>query len=72
MQTIRELREARGLSQFKLAIQVGVTPASIHQWESGKNAPGAARLRALAAALGVKMDDIIIVRKPQDGNGRAR
>ena len=70
MKTIRELREALQLSQFQLAIRVGVTPASIHQWEAGKNEPGSARLRALADALGVKMDDILIVRRERNGHGK--
>ena len=63
MKTIRELREDRGLTQFELAIRVGVTPISIHNWEFGKSAPGASRLRALADALGVRMDDIRLVKR---------
>ena len=71
MKTIREWRETRGLSQFQLAVRAGVTPSSIHEWEFGKKEPGAVRLRQLAEALGVSMDDILIVRRAsRNGHGK--
>jgi transcriptional regulator with XRE-family HTH domain len=59
VQTIRELREARGWTQFELAIKVGVQPTTIYTWESGKKMPMIPQLRKLAEAFGVSMDDII-------------
>ncbi len=58
MKTIRDLREAAGLTQLELAVRVGVTPSAVYNWERGRNEPKATQLRALSRALGVPMDDI--------------
>lgn len=58
MQTIRELREARGWSQFELATRVGVTPTTVYNWERGRNEPRVVQLRALARVFGVPMEAI--------------
>ena len=58
MQTIRELRQARGWTQLELANRLGVTPTTVFNWERGKYEPKASQLRALARAFGVSMDDI--------------
>ena len=46
---IRELREARGVSQYGLARRLGVTKMAVSRWESAVAAKGAADARALAA-----------------------
>jgi putative transcriptional regulator len=58
MQTIRELREAAGLTQVQLANQVGVTPSTVFNWEARKTEPKASQLRKAARLFGVSMDDI--------------
>ena len=58
MRTIKALREAAGLTQFELAVKVGVTPTSVSAWERGQYEPRASQLRKLAGVLGVLMDDI--------------
>ena len=58
MQTIRELRQARGWTQLDLANAIGVTPVTVFNWERGKYEPKASQLRALARAFGVSMDAI--------------
>ncbi len=58
MKTIRELREERGWTQLDLANRLGVTPATVYNWERGKYEPKASQLRALARAFGVSMDEI--------------
>ena len=60
MRTIRELREARGWTQLRLAIEVGVTPVTVYNWERGRYEPKASQFRALARVLGVSMDDIAL------------
>lgn len=67
MKTLRELREAKGMSQTALAMATGYRPESIWKWESGKQVPSAVRLRRLADVLGVTMDDIELT---DNGNGR--
>jgi transcriptional regulator with XRE-family HTH domain len=61
MKTIRELREEHGLTQLELAIRIGVTPASIYNWESGRYQPRTKQLRDMAQAFGVSSDDIVLV-----------
>ncbi len=56
--TIREWRKEKGWTQAELAYHAGVAPSSVYNWESGRFEPRASQLRDLAAALGVKMDDI--------------
>ncbi len=58
MRTIRDLREERGLSPVELAADLGVSLATIYNWETGKSEPRASMLREIAGALGVRMDDI--------------
>jgi transcriptional regulator with XRE-family HTH domain len=58
VKTIRELREERGWTQLELAIEVGVTPATVYNWERGRYEPKVSQFRALARAFGVSMDDI--------------
>lgn len=58
LQTIRELREARGWSQAELAFRAGVSPSTVYNWEAGRFEPKASQLRKLAAALEVSMDAI--------------
>jgi len=58
VQTIKVLRDARGLTQFDLAVRVGVTPTAVSAWERGQYEPRASQLRKLAEVLGVRMDEI--------------
>ncbi len=64
MQTIRQLREAKGWTQLQLANKAGVTPSTIYNWERGRFEPKASQLRAVARALGVSSDDIELVEEP--------
>ena len=58
MKTLKEWREARGLRQLDLAYRVGVTPATIANWETGRREPSASYFHILAKELGVSMDEI--------------
>jgi transcriptional regulator with XRE-family HTH domain len=58
MKTIRQLREAKGETQLQLAIALGLTPATVYNWERGQFEPKATQLRALARHFGVSMDEI--------------
>jgi transcriptional regulator with XRE-family HTH domain len=61
MKTIRELRESQGWTQLDLAIKLEVTPTTVYNWERGRYEPSASKLRAIAQAFGVSMDDIALV-----------
>ena len=59
--TIRELRNQHAWTQVELANRLGVTPSTVYNWEHGNWEPRASQLRQLAAAFGVRMDDIKLV-----------
>ncbi|MDQ3549857.1 MAG: helix-turn-helix transcriptional regulator [Chloroflexota bacterium] len=58
MKTIKQLREASGMTQYELAVRLSVTPTTISAWERGQYEPRASQLRKLAETFAEKMDDI--------------
>jgi transcriptional regulator with XRE-family HTH domain len=71
MRTVRELREAKGLSTVEVAVALGVSLATVYNWESNKHEPRASQLRDLARLFGVRMDEVKIpgVDTDRDGPG---
>ncbi len=66
---VRELREARGLTQEELARRLGVTFSTVNCWENGKHRPIPAlarKLMALASEAGVDRE------APGSGTRKAR
>lgn len=59
--TIREWRNARYLTQDELAGKIGVSYYTISNWEIGVKQPRVKNLRALAEALGIHPDQIILI-----------
>jgi transcriptional regulator with XRE-family HTH domain len=57
-QEIRRLREAKGWSQPKLAVEAGVAVSGVSQIENGKRNPNSSTLMKLAAALDVEVADL--------------
>ncbi len=70
MKTIEELRKEQGLTQLQVAYRVGVTPATVSNWERGVYEPKVTQLRALARLFAVSMDDIALVGE-EAGQGKA-
>jgi len=58
VKTIRELRRERGLTQFELALVVGVQPQTIYLWESGRRQPQVSQMRKLGEVFGLCSDEI--------------
>lgn len=58
MKTMKEWREERGVTQLEVAFALGITPATVANWEAGRSEPKARHLRALAEFLGVPMGEI--------------
>ncbi len=56
--TLRKLRTTAGFSQDDLAKRVGVTQATVSRWEDGTMTPKTDKLRSLAKALGVEIQDL--------------
>jgi transcriptional regulator with XRE-family HTH domain len=58
--TIRQLRQARGLTQAMLARRAGIAPSHIALLEGGhRGNPSLAVLRRLARALGVSIGKLV-------------
>lgn len=56
---LRELREASGLSQAKIAALTGVTRNAVSQWESGETRPSMRRLSMLAKTYGLSVEQLL-------------
>lgn len=74
---LAELRKDAGFSQYELARYVGVPQANIAFWERSEKPPRSEVLPKMAEALGVSVEDLLIVdteritaRKATKSNGR--
>ena len=68
--TIRQLREAKGLTQAELAGTLSVSAKTISKWETAKGLPDISLLEPLAAALGVSVLELM-QREPVINRNRA-
>ena len=55
---IRELRQARGLSQARVAEDVGVSKPAVCKWETGVSVPRTELLPMLARVLDCSIDEL--------------
>lgn len=56
---IREARKAKGLSQERLAVDLGVSWSTVNRYEAGNSTPSLNRLRLIADVLEVDVIDLI-------------
>jgi transcriptional regulator with XRE-family HTH domain len=59
---LQRLRKQRGMTMSQLAVQLGVSKPTVWAWEQGKARPVEARMAALAHALDVSAEDMLIER----------
>lgn len=57
---LQRLRKERGMTQAALADQLGVSKPTVWAWEQGKARPVESRMEALAQALDVSADELLI------------
>lgn len=57
--TIKQLREAKGLTQAELAERIGVSSKAVSKWETAKGLPDITLLEPLAAALDVSVMELM-------------
>ena len=57
--TIKQLREGRGLTQAELAQMIGVSSKTVSKWETGKGLPDISLLQPLAQALGISVIELM-------------
>ena len=63
--TLRELREAAGMTQLDVAFELGVTPQTVYNWERGTREPKARQLQQLARLFKTSADNVLIVERPE-------
>ena len=56
---IKQLREARGLTQAALADLIGVSSKTVSKWETAKGLPDISLIQSLAKALGVSVIELM-------------
>lgn len=61
---LREIRKRRAYSQVELSELAGVERATISRAEQGQRTPQGKTLRALAKALGVDVEELMIEEQP--------
>lgn len=57
--TLRELREAAGLTQVQVAKKLVVDQGAVSNWERGVNAPSVKYHKKLAKLYGVTVDELL-------------
>lgn len=58
-QRIRQARDARGISQERLAIELGVSWSTVNRYERDKNQPSVNRLRLIAEVLEIPIAELL-------------
>lgn len=61
--TMRAMRVNRGLTQEQIAKMLGVTKATVINWEKGKSIIDASSFLTLCSIYGCSADDIILPEK---------
>lgn len=56
---IKRLREAKGITQTRLAEQIGVSCKAISKWETAKGLPDISLIEPLSYALGVSVMELM-------------
>jgi len=57
--TVKQLREARNLTQAELAERIGVSSKTVSKWETAKGLPDISLLQPLAQALGISVIELM-------------
>lgn len=57
--TVKQLREARKLTQAELAEKIGVSSKTVSKWETAKGLPDISLLQPLAQALGISLIELM-------------
>jgi transcriptional regulator with XRE-family HTH domain len=58
-QTVKELRQLRGITQAELANSLGVKQSCVSKWERGNTVPNVVQIIALARFFDVSADYIL-------------
>lgn len=59
LSTLQRVRMERGLTQWQVAKQVGISRAMVSNWERGHYKPSQEQLQQLAAFYGVEVGELL-------------
>lgn len=59
MNPFRKARMIAGITQTELAEKIGVSAVAVNKWENGHTFPSVKRLRAVANALNITVEELI-------------
>ena len=59
MNNVRDLRISKGIQAKELALEIGVSNATVSDWEHGRKNPSGDRLQKLSEYFGVDTDTIL-------------
>lgn len=54
-----ELRDKKGLTDYKVADKSGVSRSTISEWKTGEHTPNLENLKKIAISLNVTLDDLV-------------
>ncbi len=54
-----ELRDARGISDYRVSEDTGITKSTFSDWKSGRSKPKADKLLILAKYFGVSVEELL-------------
>ena len=57
--SVKQLREARNMTQAELAEKIGVSSKTVSKWETAKGLPDISLLQPLAQALGISVIELM-------------
>ncbi len=57
--TIKKLRELKGITQLQLALEIGVSSKTVSKWETSKGLPDITLIEPLSKALGVSVMELM-------------
>lgn len=62
---LRQLRTSAGMTQVRLAKEIGVSQGTVYFWEKGINEPTAVYIAAVAEFFGVSADELLGITPPR-------
>lgn len=68
---LKEIREARGISQRQAALGLNLSPTVYNRYENGIREPSAAMLLVIADYFGVTVDELLGREAPEPGEQKA-
>lgn len=60
-QLIKEIEKKHGVTRYRIALDMGVKPSTVYQWESGKKRPNGQHLMELLRRAGRLAASVVLI-----------